>query len=335
MNGLRIIFAGSGEFGLPTLKHLLACGAHIVQVVTQPDRPSGRGQRVLPTPIAQFAMSRALPLMRTDSINRRSLVNADVLVVIAFGQWIAPHIRNHARLGAINLHASRLPRHRGAAPINAAMLAGDDVTGNTVIRLADVMDAGAILGQSEVTIGQTETAGELHDRLAEDGALLMERVISELAAGTAKEVEQDHDQATLAPKLSREDTLIDWTKSADAIARQIRAMYPWPGCRVRLLDQQGNPVDKVTLVRACPCDFYYPRETLRSFGVPPPAVMPGEIANPYHYPVGKYERIGAGDGRGVEILELKPEGKRVMPLLAYRNGHRWEVGMRVESIVET
>src|SRR5947209_6963575 len=156
---LHILFAGSGEFGLPTLAALLDAGHSIVHVYTQPDRPAGRGRSLTPTAIAQFALERSLPLTRTDSLNTEPLPQADLLVVIAFGQKISEAVATHCRLGSVNLNASRLPKYRGAAPINWAILRGETITGNSVIRLAQRMDAGVILGQSSIPIGETETAG--------------------------------------------------------------------------------------------------------------------------------------------------------------------------------
>ncbi|MGE5610783.1 MAG: methionyl-tRNA formyltransferase, partial [Bacillota bacterium] len=197
MLGLNVIFAGSGEFGLPTLRALLASGHHIVTVVSQPDRPAGRGKVLTPTPIAQFAIEQQLPLIRTGNINAESLPPADVMVVIAFGQKIAPAVVDHPRLGSVNLHASLLPKYRGAAPINWAILRGETVAGNSVIRLAQKMDAGAILGQTTLPIGELETAGELHDRLAEAGAPLVLDVLGKLAEGTAEEKPQSEAEATV------------------------------------------------------------------------------------------------------------------------------------------
>ena len=307
---LNIIFAGSGEFGLPTLRALLGAGQHLVHVFSQPDRPAGRGKKLTPTPIAQFALEERLPLTRTGNINVEPLPPADVMVVIAFGQKIAPHVVHHPRLGSANLHASRLPRYRGAAPINWAILRGETITGNSVIRLDDKMDAGAVLASSRVEIGELETAGELHDRLADDGAPLLLEVLNQLAAGKAVETEQDHAAATIAPKLNRDATRIDWTAPAAEVARKVRGLFPWPGCRVRTIDQDGQPRDTVTLVRA----RVGPRVTGE----------PGRIA--------ESRTIAAGDRRGVEIIELQPEGKRPMPLAAYRNGHPWEPGTRLESV---
>jgi methionyl-tRNA formyltransferase len=312
MTPLRIIFAGSGEFGLPTLRALLSAGHQLVQVVSQPDRPAGRGRKLAPTPISQFAIENSLPLTRTDDIDRESLPPADLMIVIAFGQKISEVVANHPRLGSVNLHASRLPKYRGAAPINWAILNGESESGNSVIRLAQRMDAGAILGLSSVKIGELETAGELHDRLAEDGAPLMLDVVARLASGAANEIVQDESQATKAPKLTRDSARIDWSKPAEFIARQIRGMYPWPGCRVRLLDPTGKELDRLTLVRAA---------LSRITGVPP--VPAGEISSTHTVftPLGQ-----------LEIVELQPEAKRPMPLAAYRNGHPWQPGMRLESI---
>jgi methionyl-tRNA formyltransferase len=306
---LRVIFAGSGEFGLPTLARLINSDQYaVVQVITQPDRPSGRGLKLTPTAVARLTTERNLSLLCTPNINDEKLPDADVMVVIAFGQKVAPPVVNHPRLGSINLHASLLPKYRGAAPINWAIISGERVTGNSVIRLAPKMDAGAVLGQSSIEMGETETAGEVHARLAEDGARLVPRVLDDLARGTATEIAQDESQATLAPKLSREHAAIDWTKTADAIAHQIRGMHPWPGCRVRLIDGDRE-LARLTLVRARP---------IASIGARPGEVLPaGEI--------------GAGDG-AVEVIELQPEGKRPMPLRDFRNGHAWHAGMRLESV---
>jgi methionyl-tRNA formyltransferase len=260
-----------------------------------------------PTPIAQFALERGLETARTDDINRELLPPADLMIVIAFGQKISEAVAHHARLGSVNLHASRLPKYRGAAPINWAIINGETETGNSIIRLAQRMDAGAVLGMSRLAIGELETAGELHDRLAIDGAALMLKVADELARGGAVEAAQDETQATKAAKLSREAAMIDWTRDAAAIARRIRGMYPWPGCRAGLMDGDKK-VDRVTLVRA---------RAVSGSGQTGVILDGGPIA------------CGAG---AVEIVEIVPEGKRAMSVAAYRNGHRWEAGMRVASV---
>jgi methionyl-tRNA formyltransferase len=309
---LRLIFSGAGEFGLPTLRALIDAGHEIVQVISQPDRPAGRGRTLTPTPIAAFAGASNLPLLKTANINAETLPAADAMVVIAFGQKIGEAAVHHARLGSVNLHASILPKYRGAAPINWAIINGERVAGNSVIRLAPRMDAGAMLGQSSLEIGELETAGELHDRLAVDGAPLALRVLGQLAAGTAVETPQDESQATIAPKMSREASKLDFTRPAVAVANQIRGMYPWPGCRVRLLDASGAELARVTLVRARPA-----------------AVGPSDDAAPGV--VRADGTVATADG-ALELVELQPEGKRPMRLAAFRNGHRWDAGMRLEPV---
>ena len=310
MTPLRIIFAGSGEFGLPTLHALSDAGHHVVQVVSQPDRPAGRGKVLTPTPIAKFAIERNLPLLRTQNINAETLPPADLLVVIAFGQKIAPHVVDHPRLGGINLHASLLPKYRGAAPINWAIIRGETITGNSVIRLAERMDAGAVLGQSELKISEVETAGELHDELSRDGAPLMLRVVEELAAGTAIEQPQDESKATLAPKLSREIARLDFARPVREVANRIRGLSPWPGCRVRLLHEDGSEVAKLTLLSCL--------------------AMPGEVKEA---PGTIFTNGGiVAEGGVLGIIELQPEGKRPMTVKDFRNGHPWAAGMVVESI---
>lgn len=312
LTGLNLVFAGSGAFGVPPLERLIERGATIARVYTQPSKPAGRGNRLTPTPIGAFAVERGLPATETADINAEALPPADLLVVIAFGQKLSPHVVDHARLGAINLHASRLPNYRGAAPINWAVINGDASTGNSVIRLAQRMDAGAVLAMSELPIGELDTAGEIHDRLSLDGAHLVESVAAQLRDGVEIPIEQDHGLATKAPKLSRELAQIDWSRDARSIANQIRGMHPWPGVRVRLLDANGQEADRLTLVRTRPAAGPLQRPC-----------VPGTI---------REDGTIACGADALDVVELQPDGKRPMTLNAYRNGKRWEPGMRLESI---
>jgi len=308
---MQIIFTASGEFGLPSLRGLLDSGHEIAAVYTQPDRPAGRGRKLTPTPIAQFALDQNLNLVRRPDLNRESLPPADLMIVIAFGQKIAPSAVDHPRLGSINLHGSLLPKLRGAAPVNWAILRGDSETGNSIIRLAPRMDAGNILAQSRLPIGETETAGELHDRLAEDGARLVQQVIEQFESGTIQETPQVESEATIAPKLNRRSAVIDWKMPAIEIARQIRGLYPWPGCRVGLQDAAGAQCARLTLVRAKVVETEGPRWH------PGEIMIHGDIACSDH---------------AIQIIEVQPEGKRPMPLADYRRGNSWMPGMRLQSI---
>jgi methionyl-tRNA formyltransferase len=311
---LRLIFAGSGEFGLPTLRGLLESGHTLLQIISQPDRPSGRGRKLTPTPISQFALDQELNLLRTDNINVQPLPDADAMVVIAFGQKISPEIVARPKWGSINLHASLLPKYRGAAPIHWAILNGEPETGNSVIRLAPRMDAGAILAQSRLPIAEAETTGELHDRLSLDGPKLIQQVLADLASGKAIETPQDESHATLAPKLSREESRLDWTQPAAAIAHRICALSPWPGCRVRLMDAARTELLSMTLLKARPREGEGDRW------------HPGEICGDCC--------VHCGDGSSsVEILQLQPSGGRPMTMADFRRGHAWMPGMRLESLV--
>lgn len=307
---LKILFAGSGEFGLPTLKALVAAGHEIVHVYSQPDRPAGRGRTLTPTPIAQHALASDLPLTRTENLNAEPLPPADLLVVIAFGQKVSEAVTTHCRLGSVNLHASLLPKYRGAAPINWAILKGETSTGNSIIRLAQRMDAGAVLAQSQLPISDADTAGDLHDRLAADGAPLMLRTLEQLATGTATEMPQDESLATLAPKLSRNTAKLHLDRPSAEVARQINGLSPWPGCRVSLCESHGMEIAKVTLVRARPA--------------PGKGFKPGDIDIDGH--------VGTGNYGAVEILQVQPEGGRVMSIADFRNGRPWTFGLHIEAI---
>jgi methionyl-tRNA formyltransferase len=311
MGKLKVLFAGSGEFGVPTLRALLKAGHEVVTVVSQPDRPAGRGRGLLATPVAAEATTAGLPLLRTADVNQESLPGADVMVVIAFGQKIAEPLVGHPRLGSVNLHASRLPLYRGAAPINWAIINGEKTSGNSIIRLARKMDAGAILAQSQVPIGELETAGELHDRLAVDGASLMLTVLEDLAMGRAVERDQDHTAATAAPKLTRESARLDWSRPAAEVACRIRGLFPWPGCRVKVCDAAGTVLEDLRLVRA---RSVASDETGRW--------SPGEVMSD--------GTLATGNG-ALEIVECQPDGGRPMPLADYRRGHRWHAGLQLQS----
>jgi methionyl-tRNA formyltransferase len=310
---LKILFAASSEFALPTLTALAdSTEFHVRQVISQHDRPAGRGRQSQPTPVSRFALDRHLPLLRTDNINSEPLSPADLLIVIAFGQKISPELAGRPTLGSINLHASRLPDLRGAAPINWAIIRGHPSTGNSIIRLAPRMDSGAILNQSLIPIGPAETAGELHDRLAQDGAPLVLQTMRDLTNGTAIETPQDDSRATIAPRLSRSDAQIDFNhpdQTADVICRRLRGTWPWPGCHFHLLDAAGSVVSKVAIARAIPAATDESRW------------QPGEITVNL--------TIATVDNAAIQIHHLRPDGGRVMALPEYQRGHRWQPGLRL------
>jgi methionyl-tRNA formyltransferase len=236
---VRLLFFGTPEFAVPTLARLADSGAHtIAAVVSQPDRPSGRGRRVSPSAVSAAALERGLPLLRPERVGEPDVVatlraaDADLGVVVAFGQFLPRPVRECTRLGyLVNGHASVLPRHRGAAPIARALLAGDSETGISVMRVEREMDAGPTALVRTLAIAPGEDAGSLTERLAALAADAIAEALTRIEAGTVSWREQDASRATLAPKITPSEFAIDWREPADAIARRVRAFAPAPGAR--------------------------------------------------------------------------------------------------------
>lgn len=234
---MRIVYFGSGAFGLPTFRSL-ARRHDLELVVTQPDRAAGRRRKVKPTPIGAAAESASIPIVRADNVNDPDVtrairqMNADIFIVIAFGQKLGAKLL--ADRFAINLHGSLLPKHRGAAPINRAIMEGDRITGLSVITVAPRMDAGDILGQTETPIDPHETAGELHDRLADLGPELVLEVLDRWKSGRLTREMQDEQRATDAPKLTKGEGTVRFDQPAKTVRNRIHGLTPWPGCRVQV-----------------------------------------------------------------------------------------------------
>jgi methionyl-tRNA formyltransferase len=231
---IRLIMLGTGDFALPTFEHLIETGHRVVALVTQPDRPQGRKQELIPSHIKKSAQSHSIATLQPEDVNApesleliRSL-QADLLVTAAYGQILSPALLSIPRLGGINLHGSILPAYRGAAPVARAIQNGETETGVTVIRMTPRIDAGGIVATAAVPIGPDETAGELEERLAKLGAPLVARVVDALALGPIPVLPQEKAKVTRAPKLCKEDGVIDWARPAQAIHNLVRAMQPWP-----------------------------------------------------------------------------------------------------------
>ena len=231
----NIVFMGTPEFSAPSLEALAASGHEILLVVTQPDRPRGRGRKVAHSPTKQAAIRMGLPVTQPESVRTDDFVfrlrecDPDFLVVIAFGHILPDRVLAVPRIGAINLHASLLPRYRGPAPIQWAIINGEKQTGITAMMMDRGMDTGDILACSKTDIFPKDTSASLHDRLAHLGADLLIRVLDRFSAGKVVRVPQDHAQATYAPLLKKNDGRIDWTKSAQRLDAFIRGVTPWPG----------------------------------------------------------------------------------------------------------
>jgi methionyl-tRNA formyltransferase len=242
---MRVLFIGTGEIGVPVLRSLTESREHeLVGVVTQPDKPVGRGQRIQAPPIKASMSGQDLPVLQPKRIKEaieeiRSL-NPDVIVVMAYGQILPRTVLEIPRVACLNLHASLLPRHRGAAPIQAAIVSGDRETGISVMYMDEGLDTGDVLLQKRIGIAPEETGGSLHDRLAEIAPTALNDALNQLSSGTAARTSQDASSATYAPKLNREDGLIDWKEPAELIERKIRAFDPWPGAFTVLRDETGH-----------------------------------------------------------------------------------------------
>ncbi len=251
-----IIFLGTPGFALPTLT---ALNNHftVTGVVTQPDRPAGRGRKILASPVKQLALELELEIYQPQNVNAQAALNQlrlwdpDLIVVAAFGQILKTDILSLPRYGCINVHASLLPRWRGAAPINAAILNKDKKSGVTIMKMDSGLDSGPILTQRAIPIQPEDTAGTLYTRLAAEGADLLVRTIPPYLAGEIQPEPQDNSEATYAPRLSREDGFLDFMNPAEFLARQVRAYHPWPGTFTiwkdrRVIIHQAHAVDVTT-----------------------------------------------------------------------------------------
>jgi methionyl-tRNA formyltransferase len=244
VSGLRIAFAGTPDFSVPPLEALLGAGYDVVGILTQPDRPKGRGRQMASSPVKAAALTHGIavsqPLTLKDEAGRAEFAawRPDVLIVVAYGLILPPPALAIPRLGCLNIHASLLPRWRGAAPIQRAILAGDDRTGVTIMLMDAGLDTGPMLLKKEVLIGADETGGSLHDRLATLGGAALLEALEGHAVGTLRPTPQPAEGITYAAKIDKAEALIDWTRDALEIERQVRAFNPWPVAETRLEGEQ-------------------------------------------------------------------------------------------------
>jgi methionyl-tRNA formyltransferase len=298
---MRIVFIGTGEIGVPTLRALLNSEHEVVAVVTQPDKRVGREQRIEPPPIKKEVAKTRIPILQPARIKDQQATEEirdfapDVIVVVAYGQILPRDVLEIPRLACLNLHASLLPRWRGAAPIQAAIAAGDCETGITAMYMNEGLDTGDILLQRSVEILPNDTGGSLHERLAQIALQALLESLRLVAAGNAPRIAQDNAYATYAPKLKREHGLIDWSESAEAIERKIRAYNPWPGAFMKV-DHQNLKVFSASVV-----DLNgQAGEVLRSD-----------------------EDLIVATGKGaLSVAEVQLEGKRRMSAAEFLRGHR-------------
>ncbi len=301
---MKLIFCGTPQFAIPTLKALLGAGHTIALAVTQPDRVRGRDHEPSPPPVKVLAVESGLPVVQPEKIKNnpefRALIESiqpDAIIVVAYGRIIPDWMLRLPRWGNLNLHASLLPSYRGAAPIQWAVANGETVTGATTMRIDQGLDTGDILLQRSLPIAPDQTAEQLFPLLAEDGAALMVETLSGLEAGTIAPVPQDHAAASLAPILEREDALVDFTRTAAEIYNRWRGFQPWPGAYTFF---RGK---KLTLHRMAPVE---------SGAV---QLSPGELTAE-----GNRLFVTAGSATRLELLEIQLEGKKRMPVADWLRG---------------
>ena len=307
---MRLVFMGTPEAAVPTLKRCLEDGHEVVAVWTQPDRPSGRGNKIAAPPVKEFALKHGLTVHQPTKIrNEEALAlfaapDADVVVVVAYGRILPSTFLQTPKRGCVNVHFSLLPQYRGAAPVNWAIVRGERETGVTTMQIVEELDAGAILLQRKTLIGETETAPELMTRLSQMGAEALSETLARLDEIEPRE--QDEEKATFAPVLRKEDGLIDWALDAAQIERRVRGFQPWPSAYTKY-NAQRLVIWRASVVNG--------EETHRS---------EGEVVRAQ----GDDLIIACGDETLLSLHEVQPEGKRRMDVRDFLNGTRVKAGER-------
>ena len=306
---MRILFMGTPDFAVPSLEALIAAGHDVCGVFTQPDKPKNRGMKLLPTPVKVCAQAHGIPVFQPVKLRDGTALAQiqelapELIVVAAYGRILPDDILAAPPRGCINVHSSLLPKYRGAAPINWAVLNGDSETGVTIMHMAHDLDAGDIIDQAATPIDPDETVVSLHDRLAELGAELLVKVVADIAAGTATRTPQDHGQATLAPMLSRELSPMDFTRPARELHNQVRGLIPWPAAVTEL---GGNR-----------CKVFSTAVLDERTGAAPGAVLEAGKGG---------IKVACGGGTVLRIDELQADGGKRMKAADYLRGHPIPVG---------
>jgi len=302
---------GTPRFAVPSLSQLVGDGHDVIAVVTQPERPSGRGLEPTPPPVKILASEKGLRVLQPENVNlpesiqELSALEPELIVVVAYGAILRKPLLELPSIGCVNLHASLLPKLRGVAPINWAIIEGHRATGVTTIWMNEKVDAGEIIHQRYVPILPEETAGELQDRLCRAGSELLSRTLLAVKAGTAPRIPQDPALSTYAPMLKKEDGVIDWDRDAEALSDHVRGVTPWPSAQTTL---HGEPI-KILKVRVIESMTMY---------------KPGSIVK-----LDEDGAIAVAAGRGLlHVVTVQPAGKKPMPAVDFARGRRLHEGER-------
>jgi methionyl-tRNA formyltransferase len=313
---VRVAFAGTPEFAVPTLLSLMASSHQLVGVLTQPDRPSGRGRVLTPSPV-KAAVDPSIPVAQPATLRapegQAPLIGwkPDILVVVAYGLILPKAVLEIPRLGCVNVHASLLPRWRGAAPIERALLAGDETTGVTIMQMDAGLDTGPMLLQREVAIGPLDSGPGLRAKLAGEGASLLLEALQGLSAGSLQPRAQPAEGVTYARKLEKREALIDWSRPAVEVERQVRALQPWPVAETALSDPRTGMADRLLIyaARLAPADG-------AAAGLRPGSI----VATDGRHQEG-YIRVQCGDG-ALDLLTLQRPGGQRLPAAVFTRGPR-------------
>lgn len=305
---MKLVFMGTPDFAVPSLKALVEAGHEVAAVFTQPDKPKNRGMKLLPTPVKEYALTQSIPVYQPQKLRDGEALSVlkdimpELIVVAAYGKLLPKDILDLPTLGCINVHSSLLPKYRGAAPINWAILNGESESGVSIQHMAEGLDTGDVIDSVTTEITLEDTAATLYDRLARMGAELLVRVVDALGAGTSARTPQNEAGSCYAPMLSKELSPMDWSRTARQLHDQVRGLIPWPSA-VAEIDGVRCKVWKTTL-------------TGETSGKPAGAVIQADK---------KALKLVCGDGKVLRIDELQPDGKKRMAATAFLLGHPIQV----------
>lgn len=301
---MRIVFMGTPDFAVPSLRALVEEGYEVVGVFTQPDKPKNRGMKLQFPPVKEYALTQNIPVFQPQKLREGEVLDTlkalspDLIVVAAYGKLLPPAILELPPLGCINVHSSLLPKYRGAAPINWAILNGEMQSGVTIMYMEEGLDTGDILASRATPIASDENAQQLHDRLSEMGAQLLLEVLPALEGGIARPTPQDDSQSCYAPMLSKELSAMVWTDRAEKLHNQVRGLYPWPSA-------------------VCELDGVRCKILKTAVADERTGKAPGSVVQADKFGL----KLACGDGSVLEILELQPDGKKRMEATAFLMGH--------------
>lgn len=308
---MRVVFMGTPDFAVPSLQNLIKAGYEVVGVVTQPDRPKGRKQLMTKSPVKKYAEENDLDIFQPEKIREKAAINRvlawkpDIIITAAYGQIIPVELLEAPKYKGINVHASLLPKFRGAAPIHQSIIQGEKETGITIMYMVKALDAGDILSQVKVPIADNDTVGTLHDKLCEAGSALLLTTLPKIEAGDIKPIPQDESLVTYSPTLKRSDELIDWNKTSTEVYNQVRGLNPWPVA----FTYYKNEVFKLWQVK--PINYLHNEQ-------------PGTIIT-----VNRTSLTVATIDGAVDLLEVQPAGKRKMDIISFLQGTIIEVGEKL------